>query len=200
MARSTSAILTELSQLAATQGGFLTAAQATAAGITWQALNRLLEREERGLYRLSHLPIGENAELWKALLWPALDRSDGVRAVLCYGTALSLYDVSTINPKKTDVAVPRAVRIRRRTPPPPGLELHRKSYPPEDVTTVQGLPATTLFRTLADLIARKGALQFVDEALESPRTRSLLTSKEFDTLQAMRALDQRALTVLTGVS
>src|SRR5579875_1523484 len=119
MARSTSAILTELSQLAATQGGFLTAAQATAAGITWQALNRLakrgfLEREERGLYRLSHLPIGENAELWKALLWPALDRSDGVRAVLCYGTALSLYDVSTINPKKTDVAVPRAVRVRRR--------------------------------------------------------------------------------------
>ncbi|MBV8750852.1 MAG: hypothetical protein JO103_14195 [Candidatus Eremiobacteraeota bacterium] len=201
MTRTASAALIELSQLAGTQGGFLTAAQAAAAGVRWQTLNRLtkqgfLEREMRGLYRLSHFPVGEDAELWRALLWPAVDRADGIHAILCYATALSLYDVSTINPGTIDVAVPRPTRIRRSTVPPPGLQLHQKSYPSEDIATAQGLPATTLFRTIADLIATKRALQFIDEALENPRTRTLLTTKEFETLKAMRSLDQRALTVL----
>jgi predicted transcriptional regulator of viral defense system len=201
MAESTSELLNKLTQLAASQGGFLTPGQAMAVGVDREPLKRLvkqgfLEREQRGLYRLTHFPTAENAELWRALLWPTLDRSDNVCAILCYGTALSLYDVSTINPKKIDVAVPRTARFRRSTPPPPGLQIHLKNYPPEDITKVQALLATTLFRTIADLIATNTITQFVDEALDNPRTRSLLTRKEFDTLKALRTLDQRALALL----
>ncbi len=201
VAKSTSEILNKLTQLAASRGGFLTPGQAKAVGVDREPLKRLakqgfLEREQRGLYRLSHFPTDENAELWRALLWPTLDRSNNVCAILCHDTALSLYEVATVNPKKIDVAVPRATRFRRSTPPPPGLLIHQKSYPREDITTVQGLPATTLFRTIADLIATNPMTQFVDEALDNPRTRSLLTSKEFDTLKAMRVLDQRALALL----
>jgi predicted transcriptional regulator of viral defense system len=201
MAESTSGLLSKLSQFAESQGGFLTAAQARSVGVDREPLKRLakqgfLEREQRGLYRLSHFPADEKAELWRALLWPTLDRSDWMCAILCYGTALSLYGVSTINPSKIDVAVPRNARFRRSTPPPPGLQVHQKNYPPEDITRVESLPATTLFRTIADLIATNAMTQFVDEALDNACTRTLLTGKEFDTLKAMRVLDERAVSFL----
>jgi predicted transcriptional regulator of viral defense system len=201
MAKPLSTLLSNLSELGLTQGGFLTASQASATGVDQPALRRLtsqgfLEREQRGLYRLSHFPLDENAELWRAALWPMLDRSDGTPAALCYGTALSLYDVSTINPKRIDIAVRRDMRFRRSTPLPPLVQLHQKTYPPEDLTITRGLPSTTLFRTIADLIATNTALQFVDEALRDPRTQSLLTSREQEILAAMRVLDRRAISIL----
>ena len=201
MAKPLSALLSDLSELGQAQGGFVTAAQAGAAGVAQPDLRRLttqgfLEREQRGLYRFSHLPLDENAELWRAVLWPMLDRSDSVPGTLCYGTALSLYDVSTINPKKIDIAVPRDSRFRRSAPPPPQVQLHSKTYPAEDLTTTRGLPSTTLFRTIADLIALGLELQFVDEALADPRAAVLLTTKEQQTLAAMRTLDRRAIALL----
>jgi predicted transcriptional regulator of viral defense system len=200
MTESPSATLSKLSDLAAPQGGFFLASQALAAAVDRDRLKRLtkqgfVRRERRGLYRLTHLPIDDKAELWIALLWPSLDRSGYVPAVLCYGTALSLYEVSTINQEKIDIAVPRKTRFRRSALPP-GLRIHQKEYPLDDISRAQGLPATTLFRTIADLIALNSMTQFVDEALEEPRTRTLLTNREFDTLTALRSLDNRALALL----
>lgn len=201
MAKPLSTLLSDLSELGQAQGGFVTAAQASAAGVKQPDLRRLtaqgfLEREQRGLYRLSHLPLDENAELWRAVLWPMLDRSESVPATLCYGTALSQYDVSTINPKKIDIAVPRDSRFRRNAPPPSQVQIHSKTYPAEDLTTTRGLPSTTLYRTIADLIAINAELQFVDEALANPRASALLTNQEQQTLAAIRLLDRRAIAFL----
>jgi len=201
MAKPLFSLLSDLTELGQAQGGFITTTQASAAGMAQADLRRLttqgfLEREQRGLYRLSHLPLDENAELWRAVLWPMLDRSDQVTASLCYGTALSLYEVSTINPKTIDIAVPRDIRFRRSTPLPPQVHLHSKTYPAEDLTTTRGLPSTTLFRTIADLIALGVDLQFVDEALANPRASALLTTHEKQTLAALRTLDRRAISLL----
>jgi len=55
----------------------------------------------------------------------------------------------------------RSARLRRELPR--GLIVHRRDYPEEDVTRIDGLPTTTLFRTLVDLIVNRKELQFVDE-------------------------------------
>lgn len=193
MARASSLIDTLL-PIAERQNGFVTVAQALGAGIDRPGVTRLtkqgfLERVQRGLYRLSHFPQDDNADLWRAVLWPALDKSEGALGILCLQAALSIYDVSTINPSTIDIAVSPGIRFRREIPSE--IVLHSKSYPASDVTRVKGLPTTTLFRTLADLIANRTALQFVDEALEVAGSRALVTSRDEQTLRAMRALDSR---------
>lgn len=199
MASSTSTALNALTVLAQAQDGFVTAGQAREAGVDRHSLHRLLgqgflDRDQRGLYRLVQFPASERGELWRAVLWPALQRTDDVVGVLCDGTALGLYDVSTINPRKVDIAVPRSARFRRQSSEE--VRLHRRDIPAEDVTRIDGLPSTTLFRTLADLIAEGSELQFVDEALVNAPRRGLLTSKEHSSLAGMRSMDSRLLSFL----
>lgn len=194
MAKSASNLINTLLPVAERQNGFITAAQALEAGMDRSGLSRLvklgfLDRVQRALYRLSHFPQDDNADLWRAVLWPVLDKPNGILGTLCLETALSVYDVSSINPSKIDVALPPSHRFRREIPSE--FVLHSKSYPNADVTHVQGLPTTTLFRTLADLIAARVALQFVDEALQVAASRALITSRDDQTLRAMRALDSR---------
>lgn len=196
---SSSEIVDALTEIGLNQDGFLTAGQAAGVNIDGYALARLvksglLERDGRGLYRLKPFPRSERAELWRAVLVPGVQRSKGIAAVLCDGTALSLHSVSTINPKAVEVSVPRSARLRRELPR--GLTVYRRDYPEEDVTRIDGLPTTTLFRTLVDLIANRKELQFVAEALNEAPKRLLLTSQESDTLSAMRRLDPRIIRAL----
>jgi predicted transcriptional regulator of viral defense system len=153
----------------------------------------LLERDSRGLYRLTSYPVTDDAELWQAVLWPGL-RSDKLQAVLSDDTALSLYEVSTISPVGVDVTLPKAVRVRRSKPR--GFRLRYRDYKPSDLTRIRGLPTTTLARSLLDLIVDERALQFVDEALETAPRRSLLTSREVTTLRALRTGDRALLEAL----
>jgi predicted transcriptional regulator of viral defense system len=186
-----------LTDLGRGQDGLFSASQAAAKGVDRHQLQRLvgqrlLERDQRGLYRLAPFPESDRAELWRAVLWPAVQRVD-TPAVLSDGTALSLYEVSTINPSVIDITVPRWLRLRRS--PAPSIRIHRRDYESTDVTTVSGLPVTTLYRTLIDVIL-DGGLQFVDEALKNPRTETLLTSKERGNIIGLRALDDHLLSIL----
>jgi predicted transcriptional regulator of viral defense system len=195
-----SAGLGALSEVARAQDGFVSASQADAAGVDRHQLQRLvaqglLERDDRGIYRISPFPESERAELWRAILWPSVHRNDS-RAVLSDGTALSLFEISTINPNEIAITLPRSLRLRRDSPP--GVRIHRRDYEPQDLTTIYGLPVTTLFRTLADLMVDGSELQFVDEALQNAPARGLLTSKELRSLKALRDIDSRLLTILNA--
>ena len=179
----------KLADLGSSQGGYLAASQAAAVGIDRFRLGRLegqgiLERDSRGLYRLVAHPIGDDSELWAALLWAGL-RGAEPYATLSDDTALSLYEVSTISPVRIDLTVPRRARLRRRSVPR-RYRLQHRNYVPADLTRVRGLPTTTLARTLLDLIMEKRALQFVDEALENAPSRGLLMASEVSTLRALR--------------
>ena len=187
-----------LTDLARVQGGFFSASQAAGKEIDRHQLQRLvsqrlLERDRRGLYRLTPFPESEHAELWRAVLWPGIQRVK-TSAVISDGTALSLYEVSTINPSAIDITVPRSLRLRRD--PPSGVRIHRRDYESSDITTVSGLPVTTLYRTLLDLIVDGGSLQFVDEALKDARTKALLTSKEQRNFDASRGMDEHLFSIL----
>lgn len=187
--------LDALANLAQGQGGYFSTAQAVDAGVDRHSLQRLtkrgiIERDERGIYRFAVYPHGEDAELWRAVLWPSVQRGN-VTGVLSYATALSLYEVSTINPATIDLSVPRSLRLRRDIPS--AYRLRRQDLEPGEMTRLSGLPLTTLFRTLFDLIVLGEDRQFVVEALEAAPRRGLLTAEEVQRLLALSTVDSSML-------
>jgi predicted transcriptional regulator of viral defense system len=183
--------LEALRELAEGQEGYFSAAQAITAGVDRHRLQRLtgqgiIERDTRGIYHFPTYPLGDRAELWRAVLWPSGRRGD-VLGTLSHGTALSLYDASTINPSSIDITLPRSIRVRRTIPRT--YRLHFRDYDPDETTKLQGLPVTTLFRTLFDLILDYTEFQFVTEALDSAQQKGLLTSNEIKRLKAFREVD-----------
>jgi predicted transcriptional regulator of viral defense system len=191
--------LAALGELAERQEGYFSAAQAALAGVDRHRLQRLtgqgiIERDKRGIYRFPNYPLADRGELWRAVLWPTVRRGD-VLATLSHGTALSLYDVSTINPSVIDISLPRSVRIRRVIPP--AYRLHFRNYSSGEVTTLHSLPATTLFRTLLDLILDSSESQFVSESLENAPRMGLLNSAEVNRLRTLRDVDPELLAQVT---
>lgn len=183
--------LARLGDIADGQEGYFSATQAADVGVDRHRLQRLaaqgiIERDARGIYRFPAYPIGDRAELWRASLWPSVGRAD-ILGTLSHGTALSMYDVSTINPSVVDITLPRSVRIRRAIPKT--YRIHFRDFERGETTKIQGLPVTTLFRTLLDLILDSSEPQFVGEALEDAAKKGLLTSTEVKRLRALRDVD-----------
>jgi predicted transcriptional regulator of viral defense system len=190
-------LLDELGNIASSQEGFFSAAQAQEAGIPRKRLasmvtSGILERDKRGIYRFASYPDSENAELWRAVLWPNVSRASRInklgKGVLSHATALDLWNVSTINPAKLDITLPKTYRVRRDVPSV--YRLHRVDLRDSDITFVRGLPTTTLYRTLLDLILDGRETQFVDEVLSKP---SLLSEEERSKLQALRTLGTKVI-------
>jgi predicted transcriptional regulator of viral defense system len=188
-----------LGDIAQPQDGYFSAAQAANIGIDRHRLQRLvhqgiLDRDQRGIYRFPSFPTEDRAELWRAILWPPL-RSGEVASVLSHGTALSLYEITTINPSKIDIALP-PVRIRR--PVPKQYRLHFHSYKRSDITRLHGLPITTLIRTLFDLIVDSSESQFVAEALKNENVRAHITNPEAQRLRALQEITAEWITEIAN--
>ena len=103
----------ELWDIATTQHGFVTAQQATEAGIGKQALQMLvhrgtLERAAHGVYRFPQYPAGEHDQLMLAVLWTRVPE-----AALSHETALDCYGISDVNPNRIHLAVGKHRRFRR---------------------------------------------------------------------------------------
>lgn len=80
----------------------------------------------------------------------------GAGAVLSHASAASLYEIRSSSSTKIDVTVPRTSR-----PQHTGIRAHRATLMPADVTEVDGIPVTSLPRTLLDLatVVREPALE-----------------------------------------
>lgn len=191
------AVLEQLGQIASLQEGYFSAAQAQRAGVPGKRIARLvtsgiLDRDERGIYRFASYPDTENAELWRAVLWPSVNRSTKVnelgKGVLSHGTALDLWNVSTINPSSIDITLPKSYRLRRTVPSI--YRVHRADLATNEVAFIRGLPVTTLYRTLLDLIIDGRDQQFVDEALKNAAT---LSEGDRKKLTVLRTLDPATL-------
>src|SRR5205085_9315547 len=71
----------------------------------------------------------------------------GPDAVLSHRDAAALLDLRRSSRSRIDVTIPRGSRRTR-----PGIEIHRpREVHPDDVTVVDGIPCTTIARTLVDL-------------------------------------------------
>lgn len=102
----------KLREIALDQHGLVTTAQAEEAGVSRPALSYLakhgrIDRVDRGIYRISQVPITENDRLQQALLWA------GEESYLSHDTALAAWDICDINPMKIHISIPKVVGSTR---------------------------------------------------------------------------------------
>ena len=136
-----------LGELARRQWGVVTRAQLTEYGVgdsgvrDWVQSGKL-HRLYRGIYAYGHDRLRIEGR------WLAAVMACGPGAVLSHRDAARLWELRQSNSALVDVTVPsRNGRMRRR-----GLRIHRSGrLTPEEVTTRDGVPVTTVSRTLLDL-------------------------------------------------
>ena len=92
-------------------------------------------------------------------------------------TALSLYDLSDLNPAKLHMTVP--TDFRRNSEIPGILVLHYADLPESDVQAAQGFKFTRPLRTILDLI-EAGTVErnFIRQALRQALDRGLITRQQ----------------------
>ena len=98
-----------LFEIAEQQQGFFTTKQAKAAGFAENTHPYHVQvgnwnREHRGIYRLSLFPTTDRPELVLWALW-SRNRNEEVEGVYSHHTALSLYDLSDLNPSKLHMPI-----------------------------------------------------------------------------------------------
>lgn len=131
--------------LAADRWGVVSRGQLLDAGLSRkQVANRVragrLLRLHRGVYAVGH------ARLRREGRWLAAVLAVGPGAVLSHRDAAGLHDLRPANHASIDVTT------TANRPDEPGVRVHRtRSLDAQDVTTVSGIPVTTVARTLVDL-------------------------------------------------
>lgn len=131
------------------QGGYFTAAQARSVGFSWERLSNNVKSDQfdrvfRGVYRFVKFPSSRYEDLFIAWL------RAGPESVISHESALSVYGLSDIIPSEIYVIVPRTASRRGK-----GIKYHTNKLEDYEVTRREGLPVTTLPRTIAD-ISRSG--------------------------------------------
>ncbi|MHB8500888.1 MAG: type IV toxin-antitoxin system AbiEi family antitoxin domain-containing protein [Candidatus Acidiferrales bacterium] len=160
-----------LYHLAEPQAGYFTARQAARAGFSWERLtdyskNGRFQRVAHGIYRLAQFPSSRFEDLFVACL------KCGPKSAISHESALALYDMSDVLPAEVHVTVPRTAS-RRRT----GIRLHTNRLRPSDVAKREGLPVTSVPRTIAD-VARAGLSEdHVANAIRDALQRGLATKQ-----------------------
>ncbi|MBZ6093713.1 type IV toxin-antitoxin system AbiEi family antitoxin domain-containing protein [Streptomyces olivaceus] len=145
--------------MAADQWGLVTAAQAKDFGISAVQLLRLtqagqLENVGRGVYALPAAGLPRFLEIKVAWLRlqprvPAWQRPPGSRdsGVVSHACACQLHGLGDIPAPEVEISVPR-----RRTTTEPFVKLRTAALEPADITMADGLPVTTVTRTITDLL------------------------------------------------
>ncbi len=175
-----------LFEVAESQQGFFTAKQAKAAGFAENTHPYHVQvgnwiREHRGIYRLALFPLTNHPDLVKWSLW-SRNRDEETEGVYSHQTALSLYELSDINPAKLHMTVP--ARFRRNSEIPGILVLHYQDLPREDVQAREGFLLTRPLRTILDLIQADSVERvFLEQALSQALDRGLITRQQVRSVQ-----------------
>ena len=153
----------QLYNIAENQGGYFTASQARELGFAWDRLSKNVKsgkftRAAHGVYRLTQFPYSSYEDLFIACL------RAGPKSVISHESALSVYALSDVLPHEIHIIVPRSSSVRRK-----GIKQHTNQLEEGEITSREGLPITTVARTLADVsssgLAEELVIQAIDEAL-----------------------------------
>lgn len=163
----------ELEYLASSQWGMFTSAQARLLGVRGTQVSRMadtgaVEAMRRGVYRYT---VGEETShsymkaAWLAA-YPTPTAAERLRsrpldAVVAARTAAALHGIGDLHEDPYTFIV----RVRRQTSVA-DLEFHTWPLEVRDVTFVEGLPVTTMERTIADLVRDRQDPDHVRQAVE----------------------------------
>ncbi|HEV2875227.1 MAG TPA: type IV toxin-antitoxin system AbiEi family antitoxin domain-containing protein, partial [Thermoleophilaceae bacterium] len=135
-----------IQELAAAQHGVVSLSQLKALGLSASAVrNRValgkLRRLHRGVYAIGLAPRSVEATYMAAVL------ACGPQAVLSHRSAADHLGLRPCNRQKVDVTAPGRTGKARA-----GIDVHRATgLEGRDITTIEGIPCTTVARTLLDL-------------------------------------------------
>ena len=167
------------------QQGYFTSKQATDAGYQLGSQAHHVKsgnwvRGERGIYRLTRFPQSSEEQLVIYALW-SRNRAGEPEGVYSHETALSIHELSDLNPTKLHMMVPAAFRRTAKTPNV--LVLHRSDLKKKDVEPRQGFAVTRPLRTIADLAAAESTSRdIVEQALIEGRRSGVITAREISVL------------------
>jgi len=170
-----------LFKMAESQHGVFTTKQALDAGYERKAHTHHVSagnwiREHRGVYRLAHYHVDEESEFVIWSLW-SRNRGEIPQGVYSHETALSIYDLSDVNPSKLHMTVPRS--FRRNSEIPAHLVLHKGELVDVEIENREGFSLTTPLRTVHDLCrAESVSRDLVEQAITEALDRGLITRKE----------------------
>ena len=168
-------------EVAVDNHGYLTVADAVAAGIDPVALRKLaatgrLEHAAYGLYRVPVLASGPHAPYAEAVAWT------GGRGVISHESALDLLELCDVNPPLIHVTVPRTYAPRRR-----GGELYRiwrRTIAPGAVTHVDGVPVVRAADSIRDCLTYGTDTRLLLQACDAGRREGYLTEEQMIVLEA----------------
>lgn len=142
-----------LIEVAHTQSGYFTAAQAEQAGYSYRQQHYHRERGnwlpvDRGVFRLRDYPDSPHEDLIRWSLW-SRNRKGEPQAVVSHETALSLHELGDVMPSKTHLTLPPGFRKKI----PGGCIIHKATLRPDEIESRPGFLLTTPLRTILDVAA-----------------------------------------------
>lgn len=166
-----------LFDIAVSQHGHFTAAQARSCGFTWERLSDVTRRGRfirvlRGIYRLRDYPWYPREEVVAA--WLALGKES---AAVSHQSALDLLELSDVIPNATHITVPRS---KRHIPHLPGVKVHTTTRPfgPLDIVFQDGMRVTSAARTILDTAETGTGPEQVEMAIRQALERGFTTNAE----------------------
>ena len=170
-----------LYEIAASQLGYFTTAQACSAGFNDNLHSYHIKtgnwiREHRGVYRLARFPETEYSHLVIWSLW-SCDRNGNIQGIYSHETALSLYDLSDVNPAKLHMIVPP--KFRRTAKLPEVLRLHKGIVHEKEYEERQGYKVLKPLPTIVRLInEKKVSDEIIIQALRDGMNKGYLMRKQ----------------------
>lgn len=183
--------LQRLYEIAATQAGHFTTAQARSVGYSGRSLVHHtdadhFERISRGFYRLPGVPADSHEDIVAAWL-----KSARRRAVVSHDTALALYDLAPSRTLEIHLTVPREHRPRT-TQAWTNVRIHTTTTPLRkgEVAGRFGVRITSPARTIADLgadpsVVIEAAARALATGLASPRELSAAVKRRSARVQQL---------------
>jgi len=145
-------------------------AQAVAVGVRdsqvrEMAARGLLERLAQGLYRIVSVPIDEHTAYMEAVLWAR------ARGAIAGDSALLLWDLADVNPRKIRLMVPRPLPRKRNGERyivmPGNLAL-------DDVDEVDGIPVVVPRVAIQQAIDHGVGADLIEQAITQAQARALI--------------------------
>ena len=150
-----------LAELGARQAGRVSVGQLRAIGLGRGAIAHRVRagsliRVEHGVFAVGHRVWSRKGDLWTAIL------AAGDDTVLSYRTGAEVWSIKVRRGRKIEVTTPRQLRSR------PRVTRHFTCLRPDEMTVCDGLPVTTMQRTVFDLasVMERDELQPVLEQAE----------------------------------
>jgi hypothetical protein len=172
----------EVARLAAHQHGVVSTQQLLALGMTRKEIHGRSARGSlhslhRGVYAVGHRKLTRDGHLQAALL------AAGDGAFLSHRTAAALHGLRNLNLRHIDVTVPHANSGKRS-----GVVIHRVTRVPGrgEITDVNGLPLSTVPRTLIDLASLETVTE-LDRLITEAARRQILNHDRMEELIARHA-------------